>query len=232
MLKLMKLELRRNNIKTYITAQVISCLALTGFIYFIAYVAKVENEEQFQTYGNIFNFVSVMGIFVFTIFSAIMYSRLIIRDYDSKRLVMLFLYPVSREKVLFSKVLIVYLFTICGMFISTIVPVLVFSATENFAHMVHDVITPDLVLGTVLFSIFTSVSVGAFGIFAMRIGFIHKSVPTTLVSAFVLSGIYGNLALNLSIYPILLGGATVGILVVTLIVVNQLAKKIKYMEVF
>ncbi|MEY9973200.1 hypothetical protein ABH966_003584 [Lysinibacillus sp. RC46] len=43
----------------------IGCMFLIGFIYFVAIVAKVENEPDFQNYSNIFLFTSIMSMFFF-----------------------------------------------------------------------------------------------------------------------------------------------------------------------
>lgn len=40
--------------------------------------------------------------------------------------------------------------------------------------------------------IYAVLALGVIGIVSMRIGFIHKSVPTTLISTILLSAVYGN----------------------------------------
>lgn len=43
MLKLIKLELKRNNIRTYLLASAVSCVILLGIIYFVASAAQLED---------------------------------------------------------------------------------------------------------------------------------------------------------------------------------------------
>jgi len=106
MLKLISLELKRNNIRAYVIANVIICGILLAFIYFVAYVAQVETgvrEIQFRNYKNIFRLTGTISLIVFSIMSGVMYSRFIIGEYSGKRAALLFSYPVSRTKVLISK---------------------------------------------------------------------------------------------------------------------------------
>ena len=98
MLNLMRQEVKRNNIRTYIKAVLGSFIGLIAFTYFIAYVAEVENEIQFQNYSNIFIFVIIMCQLSFSILSATMYTKFIINEYCGVRLALLFSYPVSRKK--------------------------------------------------------------------------------------------------------------------------------------
>lgn len=81
----MKLELRRTKLNTYVWSSLIACMILIGFIYFVALVAKVENEADFQNYTNIFLFTSIISMIFFSILSAIMYSRFVIDEYTGKK---------------------------------------------------------------------------------------------------------------------------------------------------
>jgi hypothetical protein len=83
-------------------------------------------------------------------------------------------------------------------------------------------------VGTIVVSL---VAVSAIGLLSMRIGFIKKSVPATLISAFILSGIYGNIALgsvgNFVISLLIIGVSLLAILAVFV----TLSHKINHMEV-
>lgn len=102
MLKLIRLELKRTSMKDYVMASCISCAVLLIFIYFVSYVAQVESgvhEIQFHNYANIFRFTGTISLIIFSIMSAVMYSRLIIGEYSGEKAAMLFSYPISRKKI-------------------------------------------------------------------------------------------------------------------------------------
>jgi ABC-type transport system involved in multi-copper enzyme maturation permease subunit len=231
MLKLIKLELQRINLRPYLISSTISGFVLLAFTYFIAYVAQLEQEVQFMNYENIFLFTGAMSILIFGILSATMYEKLIIEEYSGTRLALLFSYPVGRKKAFTAKILIVFLFVVLSMLLCTIMPIFVFAATESFASIVSDTMTSDILIKAVGTMVVSLVAVSAIGLLAMCIGFIKKSVPATLISAFILSGIYGNIAIgsagNFVISLLIIGVSLLAILAVFV----TLSHKINHMEV-
>lgn len=234
MSKLIALELKRNNIRTYLVTSGIACAVLLAFIYFVSYVAQVESgihEEQFQNYTNIFRFTGTISLIIFSIMSATMYSRLIIDEYSGKRAALLFSYPVNRSKILLAKLLLVFVFTSVSMLICTAIPYIIFSITESVSPIVtQDTMTTGLILDTLKILLVAILAVGGIGIMAMRIGFIKKSIPATLITAFALSAIYGNAALNANT---LLSGLVIGGIgvVATIAIMVELTNKVNEMEV-
>lgn len=234
MLKLIRLELKRNNIRGYVVASCISCAVLLMFIYFVSYVAQVESgvhETQFQNYANIFRFTGTISLIIFSIMSAVMYSRLIIDEYSGKKAALLFSYPVSRKKTLLAKLLLVFVFTSMSMLICTAIPYIVFSITESVVPIVvQDTMTSEIFIDTLNILVVAIFAVGGIGIAAMRVGFIKKSVPTTMIVAFVLSATYGNAALstNTVISSLVISG--VGI-VAAIVIMIEFTNKVNKMEV-
>ncbi len=231
MIKLMKLELQRINLRPYFISSAVSGLFLLVFTYFVAYVAQVEQETQFMTYANIFLFTSAIGIMLFGILSATMYAKLVIAEYSGKRLALLFSYPISRKKIFTAKVLIVSFIVLISMLLCMAISILVFAATESVAPIVSDTMTNNLFMETFKMTFVSLVAVIAIGLLSMGIGFIKRSVSITLISAFVLSGIYGNVAVSAS-ENFAIALPVVGIsLVIILLVLLILSNKINYMEV-
>lgn len=231
MIKLINLELQRINLRPYLISSTISGFVLLAFTYFIAYVAQVEQELQFMNYENIFLFTCAMSILIFGVLSATMYEKLIIEEYSGKRLALLFSYPVGRKKAFSAKILIVFLFVVLSMLLCTILPIFIFAATESFTPIVSDTMTSDILIKAVGTIVVSLVAVSAIGLLAMRIGFIKKSVPATLISAFILSGIYGNITIgsvgNFVISLLITGVSLLAILAVFV----TLSHKINHMEV-
>ena len=231
MTKLIKLELERINLRPYFISSAIFGIVQLVFTYFVAYVAQVEQEVQFMNYGNILLFTGVISTFLFGILSATMYARLIVEEYSGKRLALLFSYPVGRQKTFLAKTLIVLLFVMLSMFLCTMLSIGIFAITEGFCPIVSDVMTSDILITAFCNMLVSLVAVSAIGLLSMRIGFIKKSISTTLISTFILSGIYGNIAIskvgNSAISLII---ATVSLLVILAILVT-LSCKINHMEV-
>ena len=81
MIKLMKLELQRINLRPYYISSAVFGIILLAFTYFAAYTAQVQQETQFMTYENIFRLTSVISIILFGVLSATMYAKLITEEY-------------------------------------------------------------------------------------------------------------------------------------------------------
>lgn len=246
MLNLMKLELKRNNIRTYLVSSAVSCAVLLGFIYFVAYTAQLGDTEEFRnagiafrSYTNIFRLVGIISLVVFGTMSAVMYSRFIIGEYTGKRAALVFSYPVSRSKVLLAKLLLVFAFTSASMIICTSIPYVVFYITESVSPIVvQDVLTISLVTDALKMLGVSVLALGGVGIVSMRLGFIKKSVPTAMISAILLSAFYGNTLSALYgstatsetgvLSSLIIGG--IG-LFATIFVMVELSNKVNKMEV-
>ncbi len=247
MLKLMKLELKRNNIRAYLAASALACAILLGFIYFIACTAQIENTEEFvnaggiafRNYSNIFRLAGILSLVIFGAMSAVMYSRFIIGEYTGKRAALAFSYPVSRSKVLLAKLLLVFIITSVSMVVCTSVPYIVFYITESISPIViQDTLTVSVAADALKTLGVSVLALGGIGIVSMRLGFIKKSVPTVIISAIILSAFYGNTLSALYartatsasgvLTSLIIGG--VG-LFATVFVMAELSKKINKMEV-
>lgn len=231
MLNLIKLEIRRIKIGTYILASVIANVILVGFIYFVSYVAQVENELDFKNYTNIFLFVSIVSMIIYCVLSAVMYSRFIIEEYSGKRLLLMFSYPVNRKKVLFAKITLVAGFTTFATIASNIPPFVIFTITESISPIVDDTLSLELLLSIFKTIIVLAIAVNGISIIAMRIGFIKKSISTTIVTAFILCALVGNAVIGSYGNNMLLVGLLLVITAAGVIVALELSNKINEMEI-
>ena len=73
-------------------------------------------------------------------------------------------------------------------------------------------------------------ALGGIGVVSLRLGYIQKSIPTALISAILLSAVYGNAAIsaNGTWLSLLISGAG---LIITVIVMAELTNKVNKMEV-
>lgn len=231
MMRLIKLELQRINLRSYLITTLILGFALLVFTYFVANVAQVEQETEFMNYENILRFSCVMSILLFGILSAVMYNNLVIKEYSGKRLALLFSYPVSRKKIFMAKVVIIFSLVFLSLLLCIGIPITIFLTTESIIPIVSDTITTDLLAETFRMIVVSVLFVSVIGVLAMGIGFTRKSITVTLISALILSCIYGNIAISTSRNIF----ATISVLGVSLIavvaVLTMLSNKINHMEV-
>lgn len=229
MLKLMALEIEKYKMKTYVFSSIISCIVLIAFTYFISVVSLVEKDPLFRNYSNIFKFTGIMGMIFFVIFSSVMYSRFIIEEYSGKKLILLFSYPINRKKVFLAKICLVTLFTVTAFIMSNGACLAIFSITESIHPIVSDTLTGTLFLTAIKTILLTAFTVGAVAILAMAIGFVKKSMPTTIIASFALAATIGNMIVQ--------SGSGIGLfllgtlIMLDVLVVMVLINKINQMEV-
>lgn len=232
---LIRLELKRNKIRTYVVSSLIIAITMLGFLYLFAYAPMLEPNDKdmaiFSGYNNLIPLFGVVNMAVFCVLSAVMYSKFIIEEYSGKRPILLFSYPVSRQKIVLSKLSVVCGFTIISMVISNIAIFLIFGITENFIHLVSESFTFSIMVQAVETTLVMALIAASVGVVAVGIGFIKKSVPTTIVSAVLIASIMCNIVANTTSSRITMYiFAAVMILIGTIISVI-LTKKVNVMEV-
>lgn len=235
MLNLMLLEIKRNKLRTYQLATAITFLLMLGFTYLFAYVPQFNPNDAdlllFAGYDNVMSLSILISMAVFCVLSSVMYARFVIDEYAGKRAILLFSYPVNRKQVLMSKILVVFLFNFAAMVLCSLLSLGIFSITEQFAPMVNDTLTASTLLGAVKNILVMAVIAPALGVVAAGIGFMQKSVPTTIVSAVVMVSVLGNLmsgALQNAAFSLALLGISV---VAGLFICTLLMGKVNTMEV-
>ncbi len=238
MLKLMRLELRRNNIKTYVISSMIICAVMLCCIYLFAYAPHMDPDPDLQifaNYNNIISLFSILSMAVFATLSSIMHTRFIIEEYKEKRAILLFSYPVERYKVLFAKLAVVFLFTMAAMIVCNLLAFGIFNISEAISPFVDDTLSIQTTLRALRVTVIMAVTAAEIGVVAAGIGFIKKSVPTTIVSAVLLSSLFCNIMFNSASYTnkndmtsVIFMNITV---VIGIVVAVMLMKKVNSMEV-
>lgn len=199
MLKFMKLELKSNHMKTYIIASVITCMFLLGFIYLFAYAPHIDPDPDLQIfvgYNNIISLYSILSMAVFATLSAVMYTRFITEEYKGKRAILLFSYPIKRNKILLAKLMVVILFIILSMTVCNILSFGIFSISESISPLAEGSLSAQTLLRAFKVTIIMAVTAAGIGVIAAGVGFIKKSVPTTILSAVALSSFFCNIMFN------------------------------------
>ncbi|MEJ8555095.1 hypothetical protein [Tepidibacter sp. Z1-5] len=238
MIKLIQLELKRNKLKIYVISTGFIALALIVFIYMFLFISTkteisgdVYIKNVLSNYETIILLVNIISCVCFTTLSGVMYARFVIDEYSGKRAILLFSYPVSPQRIMIVKLLVVSLFTFLAYILSSILVYTIFFIGERFIHIIPDTLTVAkliiIVKTTLIMSLFSS----GIGIIAMRIGFSKKSVPVTIVSAFTLSVIPSNIisnAIGITWFPFLLMVISV---IIGMVVFVNLVSTVNKMEV-
>jgi ABC-type transport system involved in multi-copper enzyme maturation permease subunit len=196
----MKLEIQKNNMRTYIHASIVITITMIGLIYLFAYAPHLDPNDAdlfiFAGYDNVIQLYGVVNMAVFCVLSCVIYSRFIIEAYKGKQLILLFSYPVNRRKILFSKIFIVSLFVSFSMIICNVIVFGIFILTESFVPIIADVFSVALILDALKTTLIMVISAASLSVIATGIGFYTKSVPSTIISGVILASLFCNIAFN------------------------------------
>lgn len=228
MLKLIKLELRRTNLRAYIVASlaIFLCNSLIMF--------GGISSNQIMT-ANLLTTSSNLGVLLtlcFSVLGAVMYGRLMITEYSGKNAVLLFSYPVKRESIFLAKLLLVAGFILTAFMVSSLLIglMIMLAGPLNGSLLYH--------FGLAELFQYWSIGLGAAMIalaisaLALLIGFLMNSVSATIVSAviiisFATSTITGILATGLPAISL----AIILSLLTLVAITGLLSQRIRKMEV-
>lgn len=162
MLKLMKLEWKKNCLSSYFKGLLICIIAIFAAVSLMGWGSERQNDPMFPDY---FEYMSLTNIFiriVFIIFSAVILSRIVIDEYRSNTIQLLFTYPLQRKKLIFVKLSIVFGFCFFS-----------------------------IILATTIINIFIYFLNPMIGFFEkpVSINEIISTLPTLFISAFMMAGI-------------------------------------------
>ena len=200
-LKLIHLEIKKYQLKTYFLAIGIISLVILGFLYKFALIAYAGGEVdaiEFSTYENIWTLINALQTVAYAVLISVMFSTFIIKEYAGKLNLLLFTYPVDKSTLLKAKVLLVAFSGIGGMLLGSALIFLIFFITERIFPLVPDTFSFGNIIKIWSELLLCSVYALCVGIVATKIGFIKMSVQTTIVSAIIIASCSANVISTMS----------------------------------
>lgn len=235
MRKLIALESKRNCLRPYHIAVLICGATMLGFQYLMAAIPYMDptepDAELFSQYPFLMGITCLVCMAIFSILSAVMASRFVVEEYGGKRAILLLSYPISRKKVLRTKLMLVFLYTVGAMLLCGAVIQTVFFLTELLFPICSDHLTIKVILQSLGFLLCCSVLAGLMGVIALWFGFRKKSVPVTIVASVILATLVCQvISAAIQYIPIL--WIVIGIAAIcSLIAVLDLFRQVEGMEV-
>lgn len=121
MLELISLEWRKNKTIKYIRNAAVMTVILLAFI--VGMAGELAADTSMKAFGRSAVNASV-DLFVnmcYMVFTGVMLSAFIIGAYEKQTINLMFSYPVSRKKILLSKILAVWIFNVTAMVVSKVI---------------------------------------------------------------------------------------------------------------
>ena len=190
MLKLIKLEWKKNNIGKYILNALILAGCLCLFIFALAFLGIANDPDGTLDAAEGMNAISApIELFTsmsFLIFTSVMLSSFIVSAYKNKTMNLMFSYPIKRQKILASQMLAVWLFNFAALVLTKLAVYLCIFAGSKCMPSSFFI---DFNIGDLSFYlqlILKSGVIVSMSFIALFIGMIKKSSKTTIVTSFLL----------------------------------------------
>ncbi|MNH89745.1 ABC-2 family transporter protein [compost metagenome] len=184
---MMRLEMRKYKLWGMLKGVIICNLAIIAFVTAMYFGDIEELNPFFNSYDSFFTMIETFVRVTFLIFASVLMSRIVIEEYKNKTIQLMFMYPISRKRILESKLVIVFAFTAIVIFLSnTALDVLVI-LIDQIHNIVPETLTTEILIKSLVRIVFTCLSAGGMSLIPLYFGMRKYSVPTTIVSAVLIS---------------------------------------------
>lgn len=191
MLKLIKLEWKKNNIGKCIRNAVILAAVLCLFVYALAYLGIANDPDTGvpdAAPGNnaISSSIELFTSMSFLVFTSVMLSSFIVSAYKNKTMNLMFSYPVKRQKILISQMLAVWIFNFSALILTKLLLYGSILLGSRFMVSSFPLDFNMAGMGFYLQLIVKSAVTVTMGFIALFIGMAMKSSKATIISSFLL----------------------------------------------
>ena len=209
MIKLIRLEWKKNKIGTYIRNAAIMTVLLSLML--TAMAGELETAETVEAYGTdmINASVDLFMNMAYIIFTGVMLASFIVGAYEKRTMHLMFSYPINRKKILLSKMAAVWVFNVAAMVISKVFTFGMMLLARPFLG----ISAAGIAFGAPLFWLdmfLGSAAMVSISYIALPVGLLMKSSKAAIVMAVVITfltqGNFGSatLANNMAFYGVLL----------------------------
>lgn len=190
MLKLIKLEWKKNNIKKYMRNAVILAALLCIFIFSLAFLGIANDPDGTLDAAPGMNTISApIELFTsisFLIFTSAMLASFVVSAYKNKTMAIMFSYPIKRQKILIAQMAAVWFFNFVALILTKL---FIFICIFNGAKFMQSSFAIDFDISSQTFYIqlilksFVTVSMG---FIALYVGIAARSSKASIITSFVL----------------------------------------------
>lgn len=235
-MNILRLELKKANIKPYCFSVVAIFICLLGLMYIFAWVPHLDSGDKnaavlFSSYQGIMSIGGTIALMAFSALSSAMGFQYVIKEYSGANALLLFCYPVNRKSVLWAKIQLLLIFTSTTLFITLFGSFLIFVATGGIFRLVDNSLHfTELIIGfrntLVLIILANGIS-----LCSVRIGFIKKSNSVTVISAILGSMVLANFVAQINTSFLAVLSISVVVFLIGIVLAFSLARQIAVMEI-
>jgi len=213
MLKLIRLEWKKNNIGKYIRGAIIMAFLLCLFIFALAFwgIANDPDGTLDAAPGKdvISAPVELFTSMAFIIYTSVMLAVFIVSAYKNKTMNLMFSYPIKRQKILASQMIAVWSFNFIALIVTKLA---IYLCVFMGARFMQSSFTVDFSIGSLSFYvelILKPVVIVSMSFIALFVGMALKSSKAAIVTSFLLvfltqANVGGFTMANNAVFPVIL----------------------------
>lgn len=190
MIKLIKLEWKKNNIGKYMCYALVLAALLCSFVFALAFLGIANDPDGTLDAAEGMNVISApIELFTsmsFLIFTSVMLAAFIVSAYKNKTMNLMFSYPIKRQKILASQMMAVWIFNFVALVLTKL---LIYTCISIGAGRLQSLFVIDFRMGELDFYmqlLAKSVVTVSMSFIALFVGMAMKSSKATLITAFLL----------------------------------------------
>ena len=190
MLKLVRLEWKKNNIGKYIKGVIIMAALLGLFVFALAFLGIANDPDGTLDAAPGTDVISapieLFTSMAFLIYTSVMLASFIVSAYKSKTMNLMFSYPIKRQKILASQMIAVWTFNFAALILTKLA---IYMCVFFGAKFMQSSFTVDFSIGSLSFYIqliLKSVVIVSMSFIALFVGMALKSSKATIVTSFLL----------------------------------------------
>lgn len=196
MLNLMKIEWNKHHIGRYFKGFVFCVISIYSFVLLVSLDAKNDLDGAMHSFQEFMVLVYILSNITFIIFGSVLLSRLIISEFRTKTMQVMFTYPIKRKKLLIAKLALAYLCTAGSLFTSIwFMQIITYFLQPSLGLFEGTVSMHDLV-ATLPKTLTNAFMMGAIALIPLFFGMRKKSTATTITSATIISFLINGTVTN------------------------------------
>lgn len=192
MLKLIHLEIKKHKLFNYWLGVLIANISIIALMSMIFIIEKIELNMPFEDFNMMMSMSDTLIRATFLIFSSIIMVKIIIEEYKSNLMSIMFTYPISRKRILLSKLIIVVIFTFTTIMFSSLLMGVGVYLLNPMIHIVPESISGENVVAFLTTSFFGALATAGLSLIPLFFGMRKKSSTATIVSAILLATLTGS----------------------------------------
>lgn len=191
MINLIKLELKRFSLKDHIRNVAIAnliILVLGILLTFISSIGEIPQSDLPTMDLFTIKIIDMLVIATFLVWESVLIAAIIVEEFRSKTMSLLFTYPINRKKLIASKLMLIVCVTLVSIIFSVLFQNLcVWGLSKVFSFVSYSIVMKD-----VLNLFIMSIGALCLGMLPLYVGMIRKSTIATIVSSLFIVSIAVN----------------------------------------